>query len=37
MRLIHWASCMVVAMFGALIGAALGSYYMVYIQLAQCP
>jgi len=36
MKLIHWASCMVV-MFGALVGAALGSYYMVYIQLAQCP
>lgn len=37
MKLLEWASVLVIALFGALVGASIGAYYMVFYQLAQCP
>lgn len=37
MKLLEWAAVMMIALFGAAVGASLGAYYMVFYQLAQCP
>lgn len=37
MKLLEWASIVVITLFGAMVGASIGAYYMVFYQLAQCP